>query len=112
MLNFNISKVAYSEDRRLARQKEKMLDCLVSIILYSHPSKNELQTLLSMILVIYFVKKDKHQASLISVYFLKNIKHILRANAQKNLAKSANRGHSSKPNLPSFSVCNKVFMSL
>ena len=36
----------------------------------------------------------------------------LRANAQKNRAKSANRGHSSKPNLPSFSVCNKVLMSL
>ena len=35
----------------------------------------------------------------------------LRANAQKNRAKSANRGHSSKPNLPSFSVCNKVLMS-
>ena len=33
----------------------------------------------------------------------------LRANAQKN---RANRGHSSKPNLPSFSVCNKVLMSL
>ena len=36
----------------------------------------------------------------------------LRANAQKNRAKSTNRGHSSKPNLPSFSVCNKVLMSL
>ena len=36
----------------------------------------------------------------------------LRANAQKNRAKSANRGHSSKPNLPSFSVCNKVLTSL
>ena len=36
----------------------------------------------------------------------------LRANAQKNRAKSANRGHSSKPNLPSFSVCNKVLMRL
>ena len=36
----------------------------------------------------------------------------LRANAPKNRAKSANRGHSSKPNLPSFSVCNKVLMSL
>ena len=36
----------------------------------------------------------------------------LRANAQKNRAKSANRGHSSKPNLLSFSVCNKVLMSL
>ena len=34
---------------------------------------------------------------------------LLRANAQKN---RANRGHSSKPNLPSFSVCNKVLMSL
>ena len=33
----------------------------------------------------------------------------LRANAKKN---RANRGHSSKPNLPSFSVCNKVLMSL
>ena len=33
----------------------------------------------------------------------------LRANAQKN---RANRGHSSKPKLPSFSVCNKVLMSL
>ena len=39
-------------------------------------------------------------------------KKALRANAQKNRAKSANRGHSSKPNLPSFSVCNKVLMSL
>ena len=37
---------------------------------------------------------------------------FLRANAQKNRAKSANRGHSSKTNLPSFSVCNKVLMSL
>ena len=37
---------------------------------------------------------------------------FLRANAQKNRAKSANRGHSSKPNLTSFSVCNKVLMSL
>ena len=36
----------------------------------------------------------------------------LRANAQKNGAKSANRGNSSKPNLPSFSVCDKVLMSL
>ena len=27
---------------------------------------------------------------------------VLRANAQKNRAKSENRGHSSKPNLPSF----------
>ena len=39
-------------------------------------------------------------------------KKILRANAPKNRAKSANRGHSSNPNLPSFSVCNKVLMSL
>ena len=37
---------------------------------------------------------------------------VLRANAQKNRAKSENRGHSSKRNLPSFSVCNKVLMSL
>ena len=37
---------------------------------------------------------------------------FLRANAQKNRAKSANRGQSSKPNQPSFSVCNKVLMSL
>ena len=37
---------------------------------------------------------------------------FLRANAQKNRAKSENRGHSSKRNLPSFSVCNKVLMSL
>ena len=37
---------------------------------------------------------------------------FLRANAQKNRAKSTNRGHSSKPNLPSFSVCNRVLMSL
>ena len=29
----------------------------------------------------------------------------LRANAQKNRAKSANRGHCSKPNLPPFSSC-------
>ena len=36
----------------------------------------------------------------------------LRGNAQKNRAESANRGHSSKPNLLSFSVCNKVLMSL
>ena len=34
---------------------------------------------------------------------------LLRANAQKN---RANRGHSSKPNLPSFSICYKVLMSL
>ena len=32
----------------------------------------------------------------------------LRANAQKIRAKSANRGHSSKPTFSSFSVCNKV----
>ena len=39
---------------------------------------------------------------------------VLRANEQKNRAKSANpnRGHSSKTNLLSFSVCNKVLMSL
>ena len=36
----------------------------------------------------------------------------LRVNAQKNRAKSANGGHSSKANLPSFSVCNKALMSL
>ena len=36
----------------------------------------------------------------------------LRANAQKNRAKFAKCGHSSKPNLPSFSVYNKVLMSL
>ena len=36
----------------------------------------------------------------------------LSANAQKNRAKSANRGHNSEPNLPSFSVYNKVLMSL
>ena len=42
----------------------------------------------------------------------KNLEKDLRANAQKNRAKSAKRGHSSKPNLPSFSVCNKVLMSL
>ena len=29
----------------------------------------------------------------------------LRANAQKNRAKTEIRGHSRKPNLPSFSVC-------
>ena len=41
-----------------------------------------------------------------------NIRYNLRANAQKNRAKSPNRGHSSKPNPPSSSVYNKVLMSL
>ena len=36
----------------------------------------------------------------------------LRANAQKKRAKSANRGHSSKANLPSFSVFNKALICL
>ena len=43
------------------------------------------------------------------LYFDLLAKNELRANAQKN---RANRGHSSKPNLPSFSVCNKVLMNL
>ena len=49
-----------------------------------------------------------------SVMILKVTKYLkeLRANAQKNRAKSENRGHSSKPNLPSFPVCNKVLMRL
>ena len=47
-----------------------------------------------------------------SKYHLTKSTQNLRANAQKNRAKSANRGHSSKPNLPSFSVCNRVLMSL
>ena len=40
------------------------------------------------------------------------LSNSLRANAQKNQAKSPNCGHSSKPNPPSFSVYNKVLMSL
>ena len=45
-------------------------------------------------------------------YFPDSRLSVLRVNAQKNRAKSASRGHSSKPNLLSFSVCNKVLMSL
>ena len=40
------------------------------------------------------------------------VQELRRANAPKNRAKSETRGYSSKPNLPSFSVCNKVLMSL
>ena len=49
-----------------------------------------------------------HRESQTQGYHARNAKP-LRANAQKN---RANRGHSSKPNQPSFSVCNKVLMSL
>ena len=40
------------------------------------------------------------------------VQELRRVNAPKNRAKSETRGYSSKPNLPSFSVCNKVLMSL
>ena len=36
----------------------------------------------------------------------------LKSECTEKSSKSANRGHISKPNLPSFSVSNKVLMSL
>ena len=67
--------------------------------------------------VDYSISKDDRKCKNIAdrkmVKALDNVPYnVLWANAQKNWAKSANRGHSSKPNLPSFSVCNKVLMSL